>query len=408
MALVRVPMVDANRLRTVMKDRAIDLILATGKRNVGYLTDHQIDHWSWEHAILHMMEKEYDNWEYQVFAGFSLDDSRETFLVEYAHRQDAIRRSGVTADFYGYWRQGRNVTPDGPAICLEKSYTRTAEEAAVLAIKERSLDRATIGVEMARVSAATLSTLQELLPHARFVDAFELLFDLRQIKTSEEVRRLRHAYTVATEVYRDIFQELATGMSPRDILRREMDGIYRRDCSFSFAHVFFGSGDTDIAFTPSADRPIEPGDVGLFDLGVVYQGYGTDFARMAQAPPANADLGKFFQVVRKARRAVEAALIPGAKASDVFLTGARVLEEGGSCAAISTVGHGIGLGCHERPFLNPYSEDTIAVGQTLVIEIYCEIGGIGPILLEDGGLITEDGWQPFTDLPQEIVEVSSR
>ena len=64
MALVRVPMVDANRLRTVMKDRAIDLILATGKRNVGYLTDHQIDHWSWEHAILHMMEKEYDNWEY--------------------------------------------------------------------------------------------------------------------------------------------------------------------------------------------------------------------------------------------------------------------------------------------------------------------------------------------------------
>jgi len=408
MALVREPVVDEDRLRRSMKDRGIDLVLATGKRNVGYLTDHQTDHWNWEHAILHMMEKEYDDWDYQVMAGFALDEDRETFLVEYAHRQDAIRRSGVTADYYGYWRQGRNVTPDGPAICLEQSYTRTAEEAAVLAIKERGLDRVTIGVEMARVSAATLSTLRDLLPHARFVDAFEMLFDLRQIKTPEEVRRLRHAYNVATEVYRDIFRELATGMSPREILRRELDGIYRRDCSFSFAHIFFGSGATDIAFTPSADRSIEPGDVGLFDLGVVYRGYGTDFARMAQAPPPNADLGKYFQVVRRARGAVEAALVPGAKASDVFLAGARVLEEAGCCAAISTVGHGIGLGCHERPFLSPFSEDAIAAGQTLVIEIYCEIEGIGPVLLEDGGLMTEEGWQPFSDLPQDIIEVSSK
>jgi Xaa-Pro aminopeptidase len=66
-------------------------------------------------------------------------------------------------------------------------------------------------------------------------------------------------------------------------------------------------------------------------------------------------------------------LLPGAKARDVFLAGARCLENGGLCASISDMGHGIGLDCHEKPFLTPYSDDTIRVGQTIVIEIYCEI-----------------------------------
>jgi hypothetical protein len=38
-----------------MAARKIDLLLATSRRNVAYLTDHQTAEWNWEHAILHMM-----------------------------------------------------------------------------------------------------------------------------------------------------------------------------------------------------------------------------------------------------------------------------------------------------------------------------------------------------------------
>jgi Xaa-Pro aminopeptidase len=198
-----------------------------------------------------------------------------------------------------------------------------------------------------------------------------------------------------------------------------MQSIYSTDCSFSFAHVFFGSGGQDIAFTPPPDRPIRAGDIGVLDLGVVYEGYGTDYARMAQVegrgegrrhPPVGTGiegLRKIFPSILAARNIVESVLKPGIRASDVFLAGAKRLEEDGLCASISDVGHGIGLECHERPFLTPYSDDVIAVGQTIVIEIYCEVQGIGPVLLEDGGLVTSEGWQSFSNLSTDLITVPS-
>ena len=389
-----------------MTARGIDLILASSKRNVAYLTDHQTAHWTWEHAILHMMEKEYDGADYVVFAGFPADGAARSFLVEYAHREDAIRKRGVYADdFYGYWRSGGVPRIDGQGISLERELNRTAEEAVAEAIGDRKLEKATIGIELSRMPAAQLASLRELLPQARFVDAFDLLFDVRQVKTPEELRRFRHAYAMATEIYRRIFADVATGMTPREILLREMREIYARGCSFSFAHVFFASGDTDIAFTPPPDRRIAPGDVGLFDLGVVYEGYGTDYARMAEVAPGKASLREVYPIILDARRAVEAALQPGAAARNVYAAGAKVLEARGLCASISCLGHGIGLDCHEKPFITPYSDDVILVGQTIVIEIYAEVRGVGPILMEDGGVMTDTGWQSFSDLPIELLTI---
>jgi Xaa-Pro aminopeptidase len=389
-----------------MAARGIDLILANSKRNIAYLTDHQTAHWTWEHAILHMMEKEYDGRDYVVFAGFSVDPAGKSFLVEYAHREEAIRKRGVYADdFYGYWRSGGVPQVAGAGISLERELNRTAEEAAAQAIRDRKMDRATIGIEMSRVPAAQANRLRELLPDARFVDAFELLFDIRQVKTAEEVRRFRRAYEVATSIYRGLFAEVMPGLTPREILMREMREIYARGCSFSFAHVFFASGDTDIAYTPPPDRRIAPGDIGLFDLGVVYEGYGTDYARMADVEPGKAALREVYPVILDARRAVEAALRPGVAARDVYRAGAAVLESKGLCASISCLGHGIGLDCHEKPFITPYSDDVIQAGQTIVIEIYAEVRGVGPILVEDGGVMTDAGWQSFSDLPIELLTI---
>jgi Xaa-Pro aminopeptidase len=403
----RSPICDTPRLRQHMAARGIDLVLANSKRNVAYLTDHQTANWTWEHAILHMMEKEYDGADYVVMAGLAADPSIKSFIVEYAHREDAINQRGMHADeFYGYWRRGERPQVDGPGISLERDMNRTSEEAAVQSIRDRKLERSTIGIELCRMPAAQLQRLRELLPQARFVDAFDLLFEVRQIKTPEEIRRLRQAYAVATEIYRQVFADVAPGMTPREILLREMREIYARGCSFSFAHIFFASGGvTDIALTPPADRKIAPGDVGVFDLGVVYEGYGSDYARMADVAPGCSALREVYPVILDARRAIEAALKPGTSARDVYRAGETALEKGGLCASISCLGHGLGLDCHEKPFITSYSDDVIMAGQTICIEIYCEVRGVGPILMEDGGVMTESGWQSFSPLPIELLTI---
>ncbi|HPK04194.1 MAG TPA: M24 family metallopeptidase [Candidatus Sumerlaeota bacterium] len=406
MTVKRSPVCDYDRLRAAMDRAGLDLILASSRRNVGWLTDHQTEHWTWQHAILHMMEKEYDGQDYLVFAGFPRDPAKRSYLVEFAHREEAIRRRGIFADdFYGYWRRGRVPEITGDGISLEQEWTRTSVEAAVQGIKDNGLEAGTIGVEWPRISAAVMEQLRALLPRAKFVDAFELLFDLRQVKSAEEIRRFRQAYAVASATYRRVFERAGVGVTPRELLLLEMESIYSSGCSFSFAHVFFGDGQHDIAYTPPADRAIQAGDLGLFDLGVVYEGYGTDYARMAEVAPGNQKLRQYFPAILAGRRAIEDALRPGARAGDVFLAGAKVLEEHGLTASISCLGHGIGIGCHERPFLVANSEDRIEVGQMLVIEMYAEVRGLGPVLMEDGGLMTEEGWQSFGEIPTDILRL---
>jgi len=389
-----------------MQVAGLDLVLANARRTVSWLTDYQTVYWTWDHAILHMLDKEYDGRDYHVFAGFPREPGKHSFLVEYAHREQAVEQFGIHADrFYGYWTRGRIPEITGEGVTLERDWSRTSVEAVVQAIQDCGLDNATIGIEEGTLPLNVFRDLRNLLPRVRFQDAGDLLFDLRQVKTFEEIRRFRHAYEVADRTYRRAFARAGTGVTPRELLLEEMDEIYRSGCSFSFSHVHFSSGATDLAVTPPPDRPIEPGDVGLFDLGVVYEGYSTDYARMAEVAPGNEKLRRHYPAILRAREVIERGIRPGVIADDLFTAGARVLEDAGLTASISCLGHGIGLGPCERPFLNAGSQDRIVPGQILVIEIYAEVGGLGPILMEDGGLVTEAGWESFCGLPTDIVQL---
>ena len=52
-----------------MEREGVDLILASSKVNAGYLSGLFTQVWDWDHAVLHMMEKEYDGWDYLISGG---------------------------------------------------------------------------------------------------------------------------------------------------------------------------------------------------------------------------------------------------------------------------------------------------------------------------------------------------
>lgn len=60
------------------------------------------------------------------------------------------------------------------------------------------------------------------------------------------------------------------------------------------------------------------------------------------------------------------------------------------------LGHGVGLQVHERPWLSR-RPDTLAVGDVVAIEPGLYFEGIGGVRLEDTVLVTESGFEHFTD-----------
>jgi Xaa-Pro aminopeptidase len=63
---------------------------------------------------------------------------------------------------------------------------------------------------------------------------------------------------------------------------------------------------------------------------------------------------------------------------------------------IHGLGHGVGLQVHERPWISRRA-DALAVGDVVAIEPGLYFEGIGGVRLEDTVMVTEGGFEHFTD-----------
>jgi Xaa-Pro aminopeptidase len=123
---------------------------------------------------------------------------------------------------------------------------------------------------------------------------------------------------------------------------------------------------------------------------------------MGQAK-AKAKVKEAFSLLQRMRQAIAAAIKPGARACEVYRAGAAFRERQGLRSS-SGLGHGLGIECHEPPLLSPDDETVLEEGMVIVIELVDGIDGVS-FLLEDGGLVTTEGWQSLTHLTTDLIEI---
>ena len=66
------------------------------------------------------------------------------------------------------------------------------------------------------------------------------------------------------------------------------------------------------------------------------------------------------------------------------------------------LGHGIGLQVHEAPALRPSSDDVLQAGMVVTIEPGIYLPGWGGVGIEDDVLVTPDGCEVLTSVPQDL------
>ena len=112
-----------------------------------------------------------------------------------------------------------------------------------------------------------------------------------------------------------------------------------------------------------------------------------------------------FAAMMEARELAFSMIKPGARCGEIDEAVSQFLERegyGGADKRLHRIGHGIGLGNHEAPWLAEGSDDRLEENMVISIEPGIYLQGLGGLRHSDTVLVTGDGCEQLTSAPADL------
>jgi Xaa-Pro aminopeptidase len=301
-----------------------------------------------------------------------------------------------------YTQQARREVKSARVIITQDSLTKAL--AAVLA-RRKSLR---LAVESNRLTLSQWSGLQkDCGEHVRWIPLEGLVERLRAVKDPGEIKLLRRAAQLGSEVLRRSLPLIVPGITENE-LAAEMEHRMRRMGAQGPAFetiVAFGERTALPHARPTARR-LRKNELVLLDLGVILANYRCDLTRTIFVGRASARIRNIYAAVLRAHGAACQAVKAGRSAAEVDSKARQALRE----AKLETyfthsTGHGLGLEVHEMPRLARNQADILQAGHVVTIEPGAYIPGVGGVRIEDDVLVTRSGCELLTTASREFLEL---
>jgi len=280
-------------------------------------------------------------------------------------------------------------------------------------LKDKGLENATIGIEGGfMISHITYSMIQENNPGVKLVNAEKLFWELRSIKTEDEIQAIRASTALAMKGFFGMLSGGIIGHTLLDLHLRFRDTVYRelpvgQTLSLEWRNQNLTAGDPIFSrFNP--DHEIQEGETIFWDGGVVLNLYNSDFGRVFSAGKTGLLEKKLYAAMKNGFDAGLEKLKPGNTFSDVW----RGMHEGVSKSGYEWFyrghcGHSLGMGLpgEQPPFVGADDDTVIKPNMVVCLECPLYVVGLGTFHMEDEYLITDDGWELLTPISRELVEL---
>lgn len=352
---------DLAKARGLIADKGMDCVVATSHDNVYYSSGSDI-------MTITMLKR--------LAAVFIPLDAEPVFGV-HANEEVTARESTWIKDLRVY--EGGEWEPLEPIRFV----------AGVLG--EKGLSDATIGVELLEMPGLYLDYLRSILPSAEFVDCQHIFDRMRAVKSSDELKLLVDANMATAKAITVAFEMARPGDTERKVAQN-MINLTLEYGADQVAFMTLGAGKNifETHHVPT-DYRIKRGDMLHVDFGCYFDGYMSDISRMAVVgEPDEAQLRAYGFAVRAERVAAEA-MREGATVMEVHDAVKRFYKSGGFKYKRAFIGHGIGIGCHEPPFLGPSHGDWVLETRMFFqVEPSLTIGQ-ARVHTEDSFVVNKDG-----------------
>ena len=375
------------KTRKAMAAKGVDALWVSDPSNMAWLTG-------------------YDGWSFYVHQGVLVPPEGDPIWFGRGQDANGAKRTAYLGhdDIVGY------------ADHYVQSTERHPMQALATLIKDRGLDRLTIGVEMDNYwfSAAAFETMRRDLPEARFVDATALVNWQRAVKSAQELDYMRIAGRIVGAMHQRIVDVIEPGMRKCDLVAEIYDagtrGVDGPDGRFggdypAIVPLLPSGADASAPHLTWDDKPMKTGEGTFFEIAGCYNRYHCPLSRTVF-------LGKPSQAFLDAEKAtlegMEAGLAaakPGNACEDIANAFYAVLKKYGIVKDNRT-GYPIGLSYPpdwgERTMsLRPGDRTELKPGMTFHF--------MTGLWLEDMGLeiteslaITETGYELLANVPRQL------
>ena len=233
-------------------------------------------------------------------------------------------------------------------------------------------------------------------------NAFDLIVNLRVIKSFEEIERLKEAILYTKCGINKILSELKPNIFEYELVADfEYELRKKYNTSTSFDTIAAAGKNATILHYPTPNAKLNDGDLILFDLGAHYKKYCADISRTFPINGTYNDIqAKLYNEVLKANELVINSVMPGITIAELQQIAIRSLTKSLKDLGLikedheyikyyfHNVSHHLGLDTHDPSF----RERPLVPGNVITVEpgLYIKELGIG-IRIEDDLWLQEDG-----------------
>ena len=224
-------------------------------------------------------------------------------------------------------------------------------------------------------------------------DANKILRQVRLVKSSAEIDKIKHICQLTSQGFKDLNYLLKAGESEQENCKRFKQHLLSLGVDET-PYMVAGSGKDgygSIIMGPG-DKIIEEGDLFIIDTGSVFDSYFCDFDRNFAFGHICDEAKKAYKVVFDATDAGFSAAQVGNTTSDVFHAMNDVLQKGGALGnSVGRLGHGLGLQLTEWPSNTATDNTTLRPGVILTLEPGMAYLPGKEMVHEENIVITESG-----------------
>ena len=222
----------------------------------------------------------------------------------------------------------------------------------------------------------------------------QIVRDLRRIKSSLEVDKIRAACAVAARAFRRV-PEIAGEGVPLDRIFRQFQMLCLQEGADWVPYLAGGAeqgGYSDV-ISPARPVPLQQGDVLMLDTGLVWDGYFCDYDRNWSVGPVAPPVADAYKTLIDATDAAAAIARPGYRAADLFHAMNDILSKGAGATDAGRLGHGLGMSLTEWPSFIPADDTLLAPGMVLTLEPGIALNG--RILVHEEDILITEGAPEF-------------